>query len=305
MAQFNLDVNHGIAGYRGQWNTAVVDLEEAAQWAKDIHEKQQHSGYLMDGMNAGGVHRALRDGDLKMAKQSEAFLEAFQDMTFNGRSSRTIAAVSGGAPNVAAHLAGTPMAMRRRERVIAPMGKLTVFIDGSGSAGNTTEDLTARGVALLGLVRMLTAVRPVEVYMACGGWFRDPSGGSYGNTMISGSVFVRLNAATMDLSRDGFAMAHPAFCRAFMFRACKDIPFRKRGATAPRDDGALGWELGGVEVYRHHGLSAFCNALGCDQSQSIFFTPMYLDDPAVVNPAQWIKDMMIKYGGQSAFDMDA
>lgn len=304
MAQYNLDVKHDVPGYHGRWNTAIIDMAEATQWAHDLHTKQVRGQYLtMDGMDAGDVAKALRDGDTSMVALSERYLSAFENMTFNGLKEQTVAAVAGGAVNVGAHLAGTPLSMRRRQRLIQPMGALNIFIDGSGSAGNNSTDLGKRGAALLGLIRMLTAIRPVNLYMACGGDFNEP-GTAYGARHICATVFVQINTAAMDLSRDGFAIAHPAFCRAFIFRACKDIPFRKQGQTVPQDSGYLGWELGGIESYRRHGLNAFCKAVDCDPEQSVFFTPMYATDPVLKDPVQWIKDMLIRYGGQSAYQME-
>ena len=302
MAQYKLNAPHGTA-YRGTWNTAIIDMAEAAQWAADLHTKQE-VGYKFDGMNVGDVANALRNGDKRHVADSDRYMEAFADMTFNGRTSETINAVTGGAVNVGAHLAGTPLSMRRRQRIIAPMGPLTIFIDGSGSGNNTTRDLSKRGAALLGLIRMLAAVRPVHLYMACGGSFATSGGfnSAWGSNLCA-SVFTRIDTAHMDLSRDGFAIANPAFCRSFIFKACKDIPTRMRGATLLRDDGTLGWELGGIESYRKNGLTAFCTAIGCDQDQSVFFTPMYGSE-VLGDPVKWIKDMMVRYGGQSAYAME-
>lgn len=305
MALYNIKADHGTP-YTGHWNNAIVDLDEATQWCKDLYTKQDPGGKI-DGCDTGDIYRALYEGNTSLVEASDKFMEAFNDMAFNGRAMRTIADVAGGAVNVAAHLAGTPLAMRRRQRQIAPLGELNIFVDGSGSAGNDTESLTARGCALLGLVRMLAAIRPVNLYMACGGSFSNPEDAGWHGRQICASVIVRLNATTMDLSRDGFALAHPGFCRAFLFKACKDIPYRKRGVTLGHDRGDLGWELGGIEPYRTHGLTAFCKAVGCAKEQSVFFTPMYHgeDQELQKNPAQWIKNMMVKYGAQSAFDMEA
>jgi hypothetical protein len=303
MAQYKLNAPHGTA-YRGVWNTAIIDMAEAAQWATDLATKQE-KGYSLDGMNVGDVANALRNGDTSLVAESDRYMEAFADMTFNACKEHTIAAVSGGAVNVGAHLSGTPLSMRRRERLISPMGPLTVFIDGSGSGNNTTSDLSKRGAALLGLIRMLAAVRPVNLYMACGGSFATPGGfNSHWGSNLCASVFTRINTAQLDLSRDGFAIAHPAFCRSFVFKACKDIPTRMRGATLQRDDGTLGWELGGIESYRKNGLTAFCTAIGCDQEESVFFTPMYGTE-VLGDPVKWIKDMMVRYGGQSAYAMES
>jgi hypothetical protein len=293
--RYLIDTPHGIARYRGKWNVAITDMSGAAQWAQDC-ANAGGADWAADGMTAGAVARAIREGDMEMAQASEKYMEAFESLSFTGRKARTVAAVCGGAANVAAHLAGSPLAMRRRERIMSDMGTLTVFIDGSSSGDVGTDALKRRGAALLGLVRMLTAVRPVELYIVGGGMYGVPT--RQEPARPSGSVFVRIDTGTMDLSRDGFAVAHPAFTRSFLYRASVTIPERQQGETRPWD-GGLGWEFGGVDVYRAHALGAFCRALDCDPSQSIFFSPPHSSDPIIDNPVAWIRDMLALYGGQT------
>jgi hypothetical protein len=288
------NVAHGVPSYAaGKWNVAITDMEDAARWIDELRAScptygSPHS-YGVDGMTPERISNAIRHGDLEMAEASNGFMEAFADMSFNGRKAKIVPAVSGGAPNVAAYLAGSPMAMRRRERVMSDMGALTVFVDGSSSGDVGTEPLKRRGAALLGLVRMLQTVRQVDVYIVGGGVTSD---GRTSGKSLTCSVFVKINSAVLDLSRDGFAVAHPAFTRSFLYRASQSLdPIGMPGV--------LGWEFGGVGTYRQHGLRAFCNALGCDPSQSVFFTPPHSDDPVIDDPIKWIKDMLVRFGGDN------
>jgi hypothetical protein len=95
----------------------------------------------------------FRDGNPALVPASDAYLTKLTDRTLVSRRWQIVPAVAGGAPNVAAALAGHPLAMRRRQRLTSDQAPLAIIVDVASSAGISTRNLEKRGAAVLALVR--------------------------------------------------------------------------------------------------------------------------------------------------------
>jgi hypothetical protein len=145
------------------------------------------------GMTRGETGAALRDGYLPAVAESDAYMAKLEaKFDFAAHMFRNVDAVSGGVPIVPAYLAGHPLNMRRRERVMREMAPLTLLVDTASSGGIPASDLAKRGAAILALARLLAGWRPIKIF----------AGVAVGNGTVSkdgiNAVFTRLDTAPLD-----------------------------------------------------------------------------------------------------------
>lgn len=264
---------------------AMADTDGMAAVAAIVTRGQEDRASWCGGMTVEQANAAARDGWKEGVSASDAMLAKFDDLSFETRRWKTIDTVCGGAPNVGAFLAGSPVAMRRRERTASELAPLTVFCDVVASAGIKAQDMQKRGVALLALVRALGAVRPVTVYAVGGGQASD-----------DGDAFalVKIDVATLDLSRSAFFLGHPAYPRALLYTACavsNGIRLKAKG-----ERGILHWAWSDHKAYLMHGHAMWAAAAGVPVEESIWLAPPHLSDPAIKDPVAWVKDMLAQHG---------
>lgn len=237
----------------------------------------------LGGMNYREACDAAYAGHPRGVADSEAFMSKFEDMNLNSRRWKTLDAVAGGAPNVGAYLAGSPVAMRRRDRQVAQGAPLTIFCDMVSSGGIEAVHLKKRGAAVLALVRILSAARPVSLY-GVGGL------GCVTGTEDSAFCMIRLETP-IDVSRAAFFLSRPAAQRGLLYR----VVHHKVVADGRYCDGH--WPYRNVDTYRTHGAKLYSGAIGADPLDCLFLPPVFLSDDTITNPVKWIKDMLAQYGG--------
>jgi hypothetical protein len=231
------------------------------------------------GMNDYQAITAARNGHLESVALSEQYLNKFEGLSFQARKWTTVDAIAGGAPNVGAHLAGSPLSMRRRKRIMAEHAPLTIFLDVVSSASISANYLKKRGAAILALSRMLGATRPVQVYVVGGmGSYRD-----YNDTG-NGFCMVKMPEIT-DLSRSAFCMAHPAAARGMLYGCCERVNSRVTGS----------WAFNNVERYRTLGLKIYAEAVQANVADCLYVAPPYSGEEAR-NVEEWLVEMLAKYG---------
>ncbi len=165
-----------------------------------------------------GAIAALTEGDMSAVSKSDALLSKLEDFIHITASKFMIVDdVAGAVPNVPAYLAGHPLTMRRRQRTQSEQAPLTLVLDTCVSAGITPNQIMERGVAILAMVRALSAVRPIELYIGwtLGMYGTRPDGAKGSDCANSG--FVRIDTAPLDLARSCYALTHPSFLRVFGF----------------------------------------------------------------------------------------
>jgi hypothetical protein len=236
-------------------------------------------------MDGWDMVKAARNGHDPSVALSEQYLDKFEELSFQARKHNTVDAVAGGAPNVGAYLAGSPLSMRRRQRMMNDFAPLTVFCDVVSSASISPEYLKKRGAAALALVRMLSATRPVTLYVVGGmgaySWRR------YASASSNGFVMVKM-PETIDIARMAFMMAHPAAMRGMLYKVCCLVNPEVRGH----------WAFSNVDTYRSRGLRLYAEAVNANVDDCLYIPPpFHNEETAVVE--QWLKDMLAKYGAAS------
>jgi len=272
-----LPAANGVAGRRDHF--MVCDTDGFAAVARTCPGQRDRS--WMGGMDWDEACRAAHDGHPEGVRASEAFLSEFSDMDFNSRRWLTIDSVAGGAPNLGAYLAGSPVSMRRRQKIATETAPLTILCDMVSSGGIDAHQLKMRGAAVLALVRMLTAVRPVVVY-GVGGL------SALQNTGESAFAMIRMDDP-LDLSRAAFFLAHPAAQRGLLYQA-----IHHKVAALPCGGS---WPYGNVDKYREHGAKLYAAAVGADPADCLFLPPVFMKDELLTQPVKWLRDMLARYGG--------
>lgn len=229
---------------------------------------------------------AMTRGDLEAVEQSERLMAQFEVMNMPSKVWKTEDAVCGGVANVGAYLAGSPVCMRQRRRSEAVASPLSIVVDVSCSSGISADDMKKRGAAILALVRFLGVSRPVNVFIMISG---TRSAGHDACFHI-----IKLESSPLDLARAAYALAHPSVYRTL------GRPALTADTETGAEEGRWRWAYSeasiGTETFRKHArkiLSRFTT-----EAEEAVLVPMaHLGDQAISNPAQWVKDMLAKYGG--------
>ena len=186
------------------FDSAGALADHAATFARLYHDLP------LDGLSYGGMDfdqgvRAFRDGDLSGVEASDKLLTRFESLTVPATRKGWQDSVAGGLPNVQAHLAGVPLAMRRKVRRSDDAAPLCVVIDIGASSNITASEISNRGAAVLALVRILAIRRPVELWA---GAILDAD-----NVRNASASFCRIDTSPLDLAHAAFILTHPAAIR--------------------------------------------------------------------------------------------
>jgi hypothetical protein len=217
----------------------------------------------------------VRNGDLSGVAASEELLAALETEQFVSPVWRNRLDVVGGSPCVPAFLAGHPMNMRRRERVMTEQGPLVVIVAMSISSGISVEIMRKRGAALLALVRLLSANRPVELWTAVA--MGDPNHGSH--------VLTRLDTAPLDLARAAHLLTCPSVTRGLGYASCHQLKSNK--GQWPHNDYA---------AYQRTARELYSNVIGTT-GEVLYVGAAHVQDEMVTEPVEWLKKTLAQYGG--------
>jgi len=165
------------------------------------------------GLDAKESVRRCHYGDLSRVAPSDALLSRFERFAFQSVRREWRDDISGQVPNVPAFIAGTPLSMRRRAKVESPAAPLAIVVDLTSSANISPEMLERRGAAILAIVRVLSARRPVELWA---GTMTDANG-----RKNASAHFARIETAPLDLARAAFVLVSPAFPRQLCYGASR------------------------------------------------------------------------------------
>lgn len=242
--------------------------------------------------NADEVSAWLADGKPELVGRSDKLLSAFDDIQFNTRKSAIVPAVCGGAPNVGAFLAGSPVAMRQRIKTVSDQAPLRLVADISSSAGIKTETLERRGASILALVRMLAAVRPVELYI---GFSTNIHESTTQKKTSAHYEMVRIDTTPLDLARAAFLLADPAAARVALYStACEAV-------KAPSTNVSINWGYRDVSLSRRRFADAVSRMFG-DGSETAYLAPPFVNDATKDNAEAFIREKLLEYGGTPIAD---
>lgn len=206
---------------------------------------------------------------------------------FSTARSVTVAAVAGGLPNVPAMLAGSPMAMRRRQRVTDQAAPLSVVVDLGVSSSVKHPTIARRGAAALALVRLLAAARPVTLWAVSG-----LQCSRHSDSPQNAAFAVRLDTAPLDLSRAAWLLCAPEAFRRAGFAVAQTVAGKptERGTNWLDDD-----------AKRHPALLADClpaltGTADCLLVPSLITSgsTQFDSDSAA---AAWVQDQLAAHGG--------
>lgn len=229
------------------------------------------------------------NGNPALTGACDRLLDKMENVDFATTRFATVAAVAGGAPCVPAYLAGSPLAMRRRVRLVDDMAPLAVVVDIGVSAAVEHGTIQRRGAAALALVRLLSATRPVALWIVTG-----QQTDIYG-AKRNAAFALRLDTAPLDVARAAWLLCAPEAFRRASFAACFAIAghAEKRGVNWLDHD------------HKHHPkliLDLMPALTGADDfvvvpSLITAGETQFKNDAAA---AQWVREMLDKHGGAAA-----
>jgi len=222
-----------------------------------------------------------RHGDLDGVAASDAYLTRFEALAPMRGAWRVRDDVTGGVPNVPAFLAGTPLTMRRRERVATETAPLSIAVDLVSSQSVSADDLKKRGALILALVRALSATRPVEL------WIGASSTVGTRSTEGAWHVWTRLDTAPLDLARAAHVMTCPAVARGMMYAML--------GHMSETEGDYLKWPYNNHQWSRANMRGVLSRVIGSGDMLTI--AAPHTNDELVNEPEQWFERMLKDYGG--------
>lgn len=151
-----------------------------------------------------------RDGDPSLVRAYEGQMQALTETVRGEIGPEWVLDVMGSTPCSPAVVAGHPMAMRRRVKRSRPARTARIYVSLICSAGIRAESMIKRGAAILALVESLQAANVhVELSIVAELPCSRPK-----ETIVIVPI-----ETPIDLSRVGFAVAHPAFTRHIVYYA--------------------------------------------------------------------------------------
>jgi hypothetical protein len=228
--------------------------------------------------------RRVHEGCNEAATKSDAYLSKLEARDFVSRKFVTVASVAGGLPCVPAALAGHPLAMRQRRRQMTDSAPLAIIVDVASSGSIRAPQLEKRGGAVTALVRLLSAVRPVSLYIGCSV--------TLGGTRDATHVFCRMDTAPIDLARTAHMLTHASVARGMFYGLC----YERGGAHG--DERRLKWPYAeGPKLIRAHAHAILSRAIP-EATESLYIGAAFEGDECIDQPEKWLQTMLEAHGGQ-------
>jgi len=247
---------------------------ELATLARPFRHKEAANNEGRDSWSGGTFLQCVKwasAGRPDLVEASDAYMAQFESLNVLAPRARIIDDVSGAVPNIPAYLAGVPLNMRRRIKVESEVAPLIVVVDGATSGGIPADLMTRRASVLLALVRIVGAVRPVELWAGFGG-------GSHNVQSVGCYTFARVETSPLDVARAAFMLGHPSFTRGLAYNVAAGYEPHEYDYKWPYCGVALS-----PEKFKAVCAQAFPHG-------EVFATPgLYLTDPCVTNPVAWLK----------------
>ena len=154
------------------------------------------------------VLKSLRYGWKEGASKTNAILEKIEGkLSVDSNAYRTLSSVVGSTFNVGAYLAGNPMSMRLRKKVMENTNPIRILIDITVSAGTSQDEIMNRGIAAVALARVLVQSRPVNLEVISGLK-------TLGQNLL---MSFPIDTAPLDLSQASYLIARPEMLRRVSF----------------------------------------------------------------------------------------
>lgn len=241
----------------------------------------------------------LTRGRLDLAEKTDKLVQKFEDHVFIGRGWQVVNDVCGATPDIGAYLAGHPYNMRRRARTTKDTAPLALFLEMTASSG-AMDTLNERGAAMLALTRLLSNVRPVEL------WTCITYGGAHGEKKGTAGPVLKMIAVKIETTPLDVARAAAAICQASnMASTGYHITREINGGW---DGGARGWAYGVPEIERRY-AGEILRRIVSPGSLAVYVPAGMAGargDGAELlgNPEAWLRHMLKKYGGAAVADSE-
>jgi hypothetical protein len=264
-------------------NFVLCDLPGFAEFAervpRDKRATAESAKKWFGGMTYDQSLDAVRRGDVSSVAASDRLLAEMEGLAPVSHSWRTIDSVVGMCPNVPQYLSGNPYSMRLKRRHATATAPLSVFVELVASAGIDAQTCLKRGAAMLALVRMLTSVRPVELWCVI----------AIGRTNSRSSLCVRLDTVPLDLARAAHVLTHPSVFRALGYLSLEHEFYASVGWNGD-------WAFGDHSLHVRTATESYKRVLN-PGSDVLFIPPVHLNDQYLTQPARWLRAMLAQYGG--------
>lgn len=249
-----------------------LDFARAKEIRPGSHEYA--SPDMTDNTTHDAAQRLAAAGDMRLAAEAERYLARFENAAPASFKSAWFDSINGALPNVPAFVSGSPLNMRSRRRVQDEAAPITVCVDVGANSGVTPQEVSARGAAILALVRALASRRPVDLWACCGLDADSKRNASW--------TFVQIETRPLDLARAAFIFAHPAAVRHLFWSAAMPHGFQ---AFTP---------YGAAQKHRHHTADLIAPAFP-NASEVLAIGRAHSDDESTSNPAAWLEKQLAAY----------
>lgn len=255
----------------------------AGSTAKNWTERQSDSWV---GASSALTLKRARGGDAARVPLADAMLARFENAVgFETRRWRTVDSVVGGVPNVPAFLAGAPLTMRRRVRMMDTAAPLTVAVELGVSQSVDNVTIARRGAAALAFARIAAATRPVDLWV----YFSSRDGSDKPAAMA-----VRVDTAPLDVARAAWLLCSPEALRRAAFAVLETV-----GGWA--DFGTVRW-LGDFKSHAPLSADLTRQMTGADDFVSVpgLFSVGDVTFSTDAAAADWVRGMLDAHGCAAA-----
>lgn len=254
----------------------LADSTPAHHWSR---RECTASNRWMGGLDFADAIARGYNGDLSEVAASEPLLEQLEAM-FPAPTARrrVVDDVAGAFPNVQAFIAGTPLTMRRKVRQESEFAPLAIVVNLMASSGCPVEAVRRRGVAVLALVRALSARRPVELYVGI------TCAGEQGSK-DSANVYWKIDTAPLDLARAAYFMVCPTVLRSLCFGAVCGLY---------NTDKSIPWAWDAYNASRAHFQTSIARAF--PHVSEVLAVPGMTMHDTFSDPVAWVAKHVRQYG---------
>jgi hypothetical protein len=225
--------------------------------------------------------RKVSVGDETYCAGYEKLMQKFEEFDVSTFRPQWRDDVTGSRPNIQAFIAGQPLSMRRRVKDDSSTGPMAIIVDTTLSTACNRGDMEKRGSAILALLRILSAKRPVELWVAS---CMDANGCDWG------CVLSRVQTTPLDTATSSFIFGSLSYTR----RLCYGIgekEFNFKGLWGFDDD----------NVSRKH-MKALFAPLFEHVEETLCIPGMNSQDKLVKNPEAWITEQIQRFAPHEAGD---
>lgn len=248
------------------------DMTEYANYARGI---KNPNGWSRSREKVAECADKVMQGDLSLVDASDRLMAKLEGaVEFETRAMATVDAMTGGVPNIGAYLAGNPLNMRQRRRVMSQAAPLNVIVDLTTSAGISNEAIKRRGACILAFVRIISAIRPVSLYV----------GTALDHGKVACASAMRVETSPLDLARAAYCMMSGDYQRVLSY-----------AVTAEISEYCGNWPYNNIDFYRRRIHEFWARFLSLEAEDTLAIAPLYLTDE-FAEPETWLRRTLAKFG---------